>query len=246
MSNQIVQPIVAEIEAKVVKQKKAKKAKVVAEVPVLVEAPVIVVSESVDALIEEDDEEAILLKRLEEIKIKKARTKNAENVDKFREARITAIETQMEEIKEKMEALEEKLEELDQEKEDIAEGKRDEELLEKENAKIGAKTDRTVTGKVKVPVKDGQAPRRLAVPGKGDMRSALLKSLLNSVEKEGLSVKLTPSGNDGYQYGFYKKEICDFKDGVWTMPVWNVLRKRLPKGTMIDIFKDEIKRNIVE
>jgi hypothetical protein len=246
MSNQIVQPIVAEIEAKVVKQKKAKKAKVVAEVPVLVEEPVIVASESVDALIEEDDEEAILLKRLEEIKNKKARTKNAENVEKFREARITAIEAQMEDITEKMEALEQKLEELDQEKEDIAEGKRDEELLEKENAKIGVKSDRTVTGKVKVPVKDGQAPRRLAVPGKGDMRSALLKSLLNSVEKEGLSVKLTPSGNDGYQYGFYKKEICDFKDGVWTMPVWNVLRKRLPKGMMVGIFKDEIKRNIVE
>jgi len=244
MSNsQIVQPIVAEIEAKVVKQKKAKKPKVV---PVLVVEPVIVASESVDVLIEEDDEEAILLKRLEEIRNKKARTMNAENIGKFREARITAIETQMEDIKEKMEALEEKLEELDQEKEDISEGKRDEELLEKENAKIGVKADRTATGKPKVPVKDGQAPRRLAVPGKGDMRGALLKSLLNSVEREGLSVKLTPPYDNGYQYGFYKKEICDFKDGVWTMPVWNVLRKRLTKGMMIDEFKDDIKRNIVE
>ena len=242
MSNsQIVQPIVAEIEAKVVKQKKAKKPKV------LVVEPVILASEPVvggdDD--EEDDEEAEMRRRAE-YDAKKARKKNAGNIGKFREARITAIETQMEDIKEKMEALEEKLEELDQEKEDISEGKRDEELLEKENAKIGVKADRTATGKPKVPVKDGQAPRRLAVPGKGDMRGALLKSLLNSVEREGLSVKLTPPYDNGYQYGFYKKEICDFKDGVWTMPVWNVLRKRLTKGMMIDEFKDDIKRNIVE
>lgn len=246
MSNQIVQPIVAEIEAKVVKQKKAKKAKVVAEVPVLVEAPVIVVSEPVVVKENAKEKKERLAREMAETDREIALEENAGNIDKFRQARLDAIDALVDEITEKMESLEQKLEELDQEREDVADGKRDAELLEKANAKIGVATERTATGKVKVPVKEGQAPRRLAVPGKGEGRCALLKSLLNTVGKEGLSIKLTPSGNDGYQYGLYKDRICDFKDGVWTMPIWNVLCPRLPKGTRIGIFKDEIKRNIVE
>jgi len=107
--------------------------------------------------------------------------------------------------------------------------------------KLLAKPEKTKSGKVKVPVKDGEPPRVESVMGQGSMRAAKLKSLFKANGEGVRWVKMS----DGALYGIWKKEVCrrhEFEAETFEMPIWADIKKELgfEKGMTIELFKQQL------